>query len=834
MRTYIFILVLSLSASYLSAQVAFGCLTLDFESLPGTEPASGVVLSDQYKSTFGVSFSLEGGGNPILAGVGPPREAFQGPGNGSDNTAVGVDVGNFFLTDDGILANIPAPPIVLTFDIPIDTFGGCILDMDGNERFEIEARDEAGNIVISETIVANPAWGDGSMQCWGFNLPGCVGVIKTITYRGTRTDGGGFGLGMDYFSFCYTAAPLEAIIIPQTCEELGSIEIPNADGYQFSFNGAPFTTEAYWDNLIEGAYEIEVMDAEGCISDAIPAFIVELVLPDIEDVDFENTSCGEDNGTIEIDAGTTQGPSYSLDGINFQASNVFDSLPPDIYTVYVQDSFGCVSINGAIIEPSAGPEITLLTPINDECRSMVGTITVEAEGTNLMFSLDEGANFQSENLFTGLSEGDYEVLVMDEVGCTYSDTISLTTTENVILQDLIPYPARCNENNGYIEVLASGGEGEFTYNIEGGPTQTDSLLLDLLGGTYTIIVTDENGCTASGEAVIEEPDIAQIVDVEEKHTICNEPNGALTITSSLPNSTQYSLDGVTYTTENFFAELEPGPYTVYIKDENDCLNQGMANIAPSFPLEVESSMTTIDSCEYAKGTITVTGTSANSPISYSLNGGEPILTGFFENLSSGSYQVNLTDSLGCQALVNLDVANTPGILIAGIDITPPECYEDDGIVEIIARGGYGELVSVLLDSISQPLGFENLYPGNYELTVMDELGCIATREIEVPYPYCPIYIPNVISHQEQNPDDLFRIFTHPRYQASVLQYRIYDRWGELVYISENFSIHTRDKFFWDGRFNGKDAEQDAYTYLIEVRHPNSEVEMFAGSVMLLR
>ena len=106
MRVYAIILIFLFSASIAMGQVSFGCLTLDFETIPGSEPASGVVLSDQYRSTFGVTFSLEGGGHPVLAQVGPPREAFQGPGRGSDNPAAGVDVGQFFLTDDGVLTNL--------------------------------------------------------------------------------------------------------------------------------------------------------------------------------------------------------------------------------------------------------------------------------------------------------------------------------------------------------------------------------------------------------------------------------------------------------------------------------------------------------------------------------------------------------------------------------------------------------------------------------------------------------------------------------------------------------------------------------------------------------
>ena len=836
MRTSFFILIFLFISASASAQVAFGCLTLDFETVPGSEPASGVVLSDQYKETFGVTFSLEGGGHPVLAEVGGDSgsaEAFVSNW-GTDTPAPGIDIGRFFLTDDGVLAGLESPPIILTFDVPIDTFAGCILDMDFGEIFRIEAADIDGNIVLEETIVAgDPGTGDGALTCWGFNLPGCEGVISTIKYSGSRTTAGGFGLGMDGFSFCYTAAPLEAIIIPESCTALGSVEILETAGYTFSFDGGPFTDQVFWDNLISGSYAIKVRDEDGCETE-IPAFVVELAETEIEAVDFENTSCGEDNGTITVDAGETQGPTYSLDGIEFQESNIFENLPPEIYTVFVQDSFGCVSINGAIIEPSIAPEVTLLTVSNDKCRSGVGVITVDALGENLSYSLDGGVNFQAENRFDGLSEGSYEVLVIDANGCTTAMETSLETTENVILQDLLPSPAVCNGNNGFIEVAAEGGEGDFTFSLDGGTPQTENVFQDLLSGTYTVIVTDENGCTAEGQATIDRPDIAEIEAVDPLDTRCNEANGSLTITSTLPNITEYSLDGENFTSGNVFADLPAGDYDIFIIDENGCRNQTQATIAPSTALLVETSVATVDSCEASKGTIRVIGTSENMPISYSLDNATPVAEGFFQNLVGGPYNVALTDALGCNIDVDMNVPTTPAVLITGVDVTPPECYEDDGKVEIVTRGGEGGLVSILLDSIAQPLGFENLAPGGYVIEVTDELGCVGTREIEVPFPYCPIYIPNVIALQEIRPEDVFRISTHPRYQACVMDYRIYSRWGELVYRAENFDIHDRDKHFWDGRFNGKKAEQDAYTYLIEIKHPNGLHERFAGSVMLIR
>ena len=141
---------------------------------------------------------------------------------------------------------------------------------------------------------------------------------------------------------------------------------------------------------------------------------------------------------------------------------------------------------------------------------------------------------------------------------------------------------------------------------------------------------------------------------------------------------------------------------------------------------------------------------------------------------------------------------------------------------------------ILLDSLSGSIGFENLFPGVYELEVTDELGCITRESVQISFPYCPIYVPNIMSQNENLQDEIFRIATHEEYNAIVLNYRIYDRWGSLVHTAQNFDIHNSEGQFWRGRINGKKAEQGVYTYVIDIAHPNEFIEQYSGTLMLLR
>ena len=117
----------------LSAQDELECITIDFESIPNEVLFEGLEISEQYRDSFGMYFELETGGVPVLAQTGGSPAAAFASFWGQDTPAPGVDIGQFFLTDDGVLSGLFSPPVIVRFDIPVDTFSGCILDMDLSE-----------------------------------------------------------------------------------------------------------------------------------------------------------------------------------------------------------------------------------------------------------------------------------------------------------------------------------------------------------------------------------------------------------------------------------------------------------------------------------------------------------------------------------------------------------------------------------------------------------------------------------------------------------------------------------------------------------------------------
>ena len=106
--------------------------TVTFESIPGGTPIDGMTIDNQFEAEFGVRFSLEGGGAPVLAQVGGPLTAFQGYNGQNDNPAPGTNVGSYFLTDTGSLS-APSQSLIIDYVTAVSAASGIVLDIDQNE-----------------------------------------------------------------------------------------------------------------------------------------------------------------------------------------------------------------------------------------------------------------------------------------------------------------------------------------------------------------------------------------------------------------------------------------------------------------------------------------------------------------------------------------------------------------------------------------------------------------------------------------------------------------------------------------------------------------------------
>lgn len=499
MKNYLIILSFFISLTAFGQETKLGCILIDFEDLFEQELIEGAEISNQFEQEFGLTFELEGGGFPLLAEVGSPTTAFQSTWGEDIPAPQDADfVGQFFLTDDGTLAGLDAPPVILNFSTPIDSFAGCILDMDFGEVFKLEAFDDMGNTILEDSIVAgDPGTGDGLATCWGFNLEGCVGTVYQVKFSGYRTSSGGFGLGLDNFSFCFSGINVDVRTVQPTCLALnGSLEIfsTSDEVYQYSLDNMNFSDSGIFTDLPPDIHRVYVIDENGCET-FVDVPILAAEDPLFVEVDTISTSCNLNNGRASFEVTPDLNAMFTLDGTNYTSDHFFNDLAPGDYVIQAVDDNGCTGELSFTIDPSTEVEIVDETSFDETCDGDDGQILFDGimGKPPYTYSID-GINFQSDNLFQDLPSGDYDLTIMDADGCLNFSSTFVEPYPFIEINSVSSTDPECLLHNGTIEISATGGFGSLSYSLNDGPFSSNPDFTDLSPGSYTYTVRDDNGC----------------------------------------------------------------------------------------------------------------------------------------------------------------------------------------------------------------------------------------------------------------------------------------------------------------------------------------------------
>ncbi|UII30376.1 gliding motility-associated C-terminal domain-containing protein [Fulvivirga ulvae] len=512
----------------------------------------------------------------------------------------------------------------------------------------------------------------------------------------------------------------------------GTIDVTASGGtgtLEYSLDGVNFQTSNQFTGLSAGSYTVTVRDANLCTI-TVGAVINEPLVITASTSTTDASCNGLSDGIIDVTAsGGTGTLEYSLDGVNFQASNQFTGLSAGSYTVTVRDANLCTITVGAVInEPLV---ITVSTSTTDaSCNGgSDGTIDVTASGGTgtLEYSLD-GVNFQASNQFTGLSAGSYIVTVRDANLCTI--TVGAVINEPlVITASTSTTDASCNGlSDGIIDVTASGGTGTLEYSLDGVNFQTSNQFTGLSAGSYTVTVRDANLCTITVGAVINEP-LVITASTSITDASCNGgSDGTIDVTASGGTGTlEYSLDGVNFQASNQFTGLSAGSYTVTVRDANLCTITVGAVINEPLVITVSTSTTDASCNGGSDGTIDVTASGGTGTLEYSLDGVNFQASNQFTGLSAGSYTVTVRDANLCTITVGA-VINEPLVITASTSITDASCNGlSDGIIDVTASGGTGTL-EYSLDGVNFQASnqFTGLSAGSYTVTVRDANLCTIT------------------------------------------------------------------------------------------------------------
>jgi RHS repeat-associated protein len=475
------------------------------------------------------------------------------------------------------------------------------------------------------------------------------------------------------------------------------------------------------------------------------------------------TCFGQTNGSIAtVAAGGTAPYSYSWQGPqSFTSSNAqLSALAAGTYTLVLSDARQCTAQYtpaSSVVVNSPAEILVIVTPETTQGHARASVTSGGVAPFTYLWS-----NQQNTDIATGLKAGTvYTVTATGQDGCSASSApyspnngcgISIT-------MDQVTAMSCYATNNGSISVSVTGGTAPYTYAWTG-PEYTGNTeeITGLSNGVYTLMVTDNNNCTAITSATVQRP-LGLTAALTETQITCHDlVNGSIitAVSGGIPGAApapdlylfSWKKDGNSFAATKNLTALAQGVYEVTITDANNCqivLSKTIVNPDLLAANAVKSDITCFGNTD-GKADVTVTGGTA--PYTYAwtkLGGGYTSTLEDIQNLTAGTYNLIVTDSKGCTAQASAVINAPASLLILTLDSkTDITCAgTSNGTAQISASGGYGSITYAwkLFGNTIAITGTEEdqttLKAGDYTVYVTDAGGCVKSQAVQITEPTAP-------------------------------------------------------------------------------------------------
>ena len=585
-------------------------------------------------------------------------------------------------------------------------------------------------------------------------------------------------------------------------------------------------------DLSGGTYNVTITDANDCTTTNSFTIIepVELIIADAG-LSTE-IACFGDNGLIRVNItqATVASYTYALyqgDSV-VQTTTISDlnytfSAPAGTYEVRVTDANGCSSSFTTELTQAEEELLIDIEKTDLNCyNSNNGTITVTTTGGVAPYTFswsDSGTG----NFRDGLTIGTYTVTITDSIGCVKVRTVEI---ENGDLFNIDPVvtPISCfGADDGSIELNLEGGVSPISF-IWSDDSNAGQSRNNLPPGDYSVLIQDASGCEIQRDFTIIEPEEISIAAVVTNATDCDNPaSGSIDLQISGGNSPyifQWSNGAVTEDISALIAQT----YSVTVTDSKGCISEKEFTITRPDDLEIDLATNIYAVCEsrevFQNNTLSISGGVAPYIIQWS--GGE--VTGnnneIMDTKIDGSYQVTVTDALGCSESISFDVSTPeigfPDFTYDSFYLSNYDALSTKDPIDF-TNLSTEDFFSVYWDfgdgNYSEEVDAQHTYDkkGTYQVTLTVEfiLGCSysITKTIYIGDSF-EIVIPNAFTPNNDGYNDNFRAVY---YGFKYLKMQIFDTWGTLIYSEES---RTDELIGWNGRIGSKDGENGNYFYQV--------------------
>jgi gliding motility-associated-like protein len=557
--------------------------------------------------------------------------------------------------------------------------------------------------------------------------------VASGTYTLTVTDAGGCTISSSPYLVSDLAGPTIDItavsIFDQSCgladgSISGVIVSGGTAGYNYTWSGNSQTTIDIT-GLSAGTYTLTATDANGCTATSSSLTVGTASGPVLDETNVivADVQCDGTLGSITGITATGTALSFSWSNGGDNTINA-SSLLPNSYVLTATDASGCTATSSAYTVSAATPLVINtggMTVTPSSCTSNTGAISgiVIVGGVN---PVPSWSSSQGTLDISGLAAGTYILTVTDDQGCSASETVNVSTAGGPSISLVSSSDITCNGlNDGTATVSGTGGTGSLTYLWTPGSLSGTSQT-GLLGGIYTVTVTDGGGCSNSLQVTINEPSALTLTQGTITPANCGANDGGASVTANGGTGTLSYSWSPTGGNAAVASNIAGGTYTITATDQNSCTaSVSLVVNTLGGPTVSVSGQTNVTCHGGADGTITVNASGGTGSLTYAWTpsgGNAPTATG----LSAGTYTVSVTDGAGCIGSAIATVTE-PVMLSVNTNVTAADCGSSNGAISISVNGGTAPYSYAWSPSVGSGATVSGLTPGSYSVTVMDASGC---------------------------------------------------------------------------------------------------------------
>ena len=503
----------------------------------------------------------------------------------------------------------------------------------------------------------------------------------------------------------------------------GSVVL-NATGANapYTYGGSPTQ------NLSPGTYTYTATSTNGCVSAPVSITITQPQVGLILSNTQVNVLCfGNNTGSIDLTVTGGTGP-YTYAWSNNTTAQDPSNLIAGVYTVTVTDANGCTATATVTITQPASALVATTTQVMIACfGGNTGSVNMTPTGGTAPYTYvwTGGSTAQSA---IGVPAGTYTVVVTDANGCTTTISATITQPQAPLSLATTQVNVLCFGNStGSIDLSPSGGTPGYTYAWSNNSTIQDPL--NLIAGTYTVVVTDANGCIDTTSVIITQPQSGLSLSSTQVNVLCFGNNtGAINLTVA-GGTAPYTYAWSNNTTAQDPSNLIAGVYTVTVTDANGCT--ATLSITITQPATAVSISTTVQNILCLNGTGSINSSPAGGVSPYTYSWSNQATTQNITNLQAGNYTVTVTDANGC-------TANAVGVVAITLSTVPVQINNSTGTnvltcttpaISLQATGG----VTYTWTGGQTPNTANNVItiPGSYTVNMIDPNGCPVSQSIVI-------------------------------------------------------------------------------------------------------